>query len=315
MLSGPSGVCCEGFHCGQRRSVRPRLGHRCRESLAAVVAAREKFYVCSLANSILQRILSHVQVARAAGDDIESTLLRIIQADAGNFSARTRLRLMRTCQKLCGPDVLQTTAIVLSTHLEADKIMYRIFGDPKRNLPRMDIRELALPSVSPVCKALHNIREKLVDFSPEAKSWTLLAATPGAVFSDLRLRQSCRRENLQLASGLADQFEIRLAKPPYSWVEMCEPGQPDAVTQRTLQKTSEIPVECMPQLPRTIVKTHGGSPMMLVKTIKDVVPRLAKHTVISIDLLERNHAKLRQDLSQSGRGAGMVPAVYTGPEP
>ena len=171
-------------------------------------------YLCAVGPRLLPRTLSAVQVSRNAGFGLETMLSKIIAADKGDFSSRTRLRLLRCCRVLCQREAVQQTATIICYHKPVDDIVKRFLGDPRKNIPRATCRDISLPSTSPIAMARDKLVSLLQDYSPENKDWTLLALTEGAGTPSLETRQDVRREGLQLDAGLVDQMDIRFSNPP-----------------------------------------------------------------------------------------------------
>jgi len=79
---------------------------------------------------LLEEGLRHVQVFWRASENFERELLRLVQADAGDFGSRQRLRLLRICKFMCGkaPGCGWQLALIAMTLSVPDKILFAILG-------------------------------------------------------------------------------------------------------------------------------------------------------------------------------------------
>ena len=99
--------------------------------------------------------------------------------------------------------------------------------DREQNFPMelCDVKKLvdiswlfdAQPKESCITKAQVTLYELLVDFHTAATAWLPVSAC-GASFGDSLLRRDARAQLLQVSAGIVDAFELRFAKPPYSFV-------------------------------------------------------------------------------------------------
>jgi len=86
-----------------------------------------------------------------SGDGVEAVLARIIEADSDNFTAKSKLRLLRVVQKLCNDEVPSKLATVIETLKICDALLYAGLGHEQSK--RASLRDLVSESGSLFSKA------------------------------------------------------------------------------------------------------------------------------------------------------------------
>ena len=186
----------------------------------------KRWMLASVSTYVLPGSVKHMQIHWRIDEGMIASLTRQIQADANNFSAKSKLRLLRICQNLCPPEAEQEIATHLIAVKSVDNILYSALGNKDRGVRRATIRDFADGETSPIAVALRRLTYLLDNFNEEAEGWQLLMFTRGADCSSPAMRKRCRRELMQNHCGIVDQFEIRFGKPPYTVCRCVKRGAP-----------------------------------------------------------------------------------------
>ena len=148
------------------------------------------------------------------------TLARIIAAEADNYPARNKLRLLRIVQSFVHKDINWQAARSLATSKIVDDLLFSVLGGgPQRE--RSSLRELLHPVDSPIVFCQCALWDLFLGFSMDespatlAERWIVLDVVGGSA-SCPQQRLEARRAILQLSIGVTDLFELRCSKPPYS---------------------------------------------------------------------------------------------------
>jgi len=173
-----------------------------------------RFLLLSIAQRPLPRALSLLQVTLDATESLEGTLARLVAASKDDWSARSRLKLLKVCQALCPVSSSTDMALYMASVARLDRVLYTILGYGE-DKPRATLFDLATASQSPICQALSDLCYMLEHWGGDVEEWEVLALV-GGNFNDPDLKVKSRRELLQLSSGLSEQFEFRLSNPPMS---------------------------------------------------------------------------------------------------
>ena len=235
---------------------------------------------------VLGHALSDLRAHWRVESDI-AALARILEQDSENFAARTQLRLLRVIQTFRKADVHLELACVLVAGKPVEDMLYKYLGFDKRRLSLLD---WCNPHSSPICKGqlrLLNLMETFDDV--REGDWALLIALGG----DLRaesVRLHARRECLQLSGGLCEVFELRMSKPPYTWVLLCLPDISRETKARVAQQSLDEDFECLPLFCQRVRARYPSVPALM----QNAVPLLetwARETMLSIDLFQRGRMR------------------------
>lgn len=209
-----------------------------------------------------------------------------------------KLRLLRMCKVLCSPSVaLDITTGLVSTS-PCDSIMYGIFGF-KRS--RTSILDLLTPGSSIITKAQVKVFELLSSWTTdEGNLWYPLFVV-GGDFANPAIRMRARAQLLQMSAGILDAFELQLARPPFNLVAFCLDLAP-SIVRKVLDEFLAIPEACLPvgivRLKRMFEGAGGAFPQLVAPVLRS----WAASAFVAIDLSERNHNRMRNDLMSSGPG-------------
>lgn len=266
-----------------------------------------RFYIGAVGPRPLPESMAVVQRNVNAEQSLEQQLVRLLQADSQHFSVRNRLRMLRSCQRLCPTDASHDVALHLIVTRVVDIILFKLLGDGEPG-SRATYKDFAVPASSPVLDALETFWSLLTSWAPDEPKWCLLRAA-GADFQDLSLRANARRDVLQLNVGVVDQFEIRLSLTPASLVEASAEDAPRIVVKAALDALFAEDLECMAPLARGIREFSQGSRTLALNKIRTVIPPFAADAILSIDAAERAHAAMRQDISRHGPGNNVAGSI------
>ena len=161
----------------------------------------QRFFVLCIANRVLPRSLSAVQVECGVDESAIAALTRMVAADQENWSARNKLRLLRIVQNLCPTITMPLVAIHLAAVLDVDRIMFSSLGDPSKGEPPATITVFCNPSTSPIIIALDTLCGLLDEFGPSNR-WSFLEFCGRDVFEDVSIRCEARRQCFQLSAGV-----------------------------------------------------------------------------------------------------------------
>ena len=89
----------------------------------------QRFYVGAIGPRPIPQSMKVVQANLKADNSVEAQLLSLLRADAGNFSARNRLKLLRACQQLCPEASAQDVALHLIGSRFVDRVLFAHLGD------------------------------------------------------------------------------------------------------------------------------------------------------------------------------------------
>ena len=175
---------------------------------------------------------------------IEAALETLIRNSPDDYSARSRLRLLRICTALYTPNTPWKTAIMVVANRGLNKVHYDILGHGDNS--RMTIATLADAAVSPVCEALDRLRVALESFSPDNPEWSVLVICGGPeAFVNTEVRRQARTQLIGAGAGLDEYFDKHLAGPPFMLAPMCRPKANDDETG-AVKRFFLFNDECMP---------------------------------------------------------------------
>ena len=107
----------------------------------------------SIGPGVLPTCLVSVQMQLNCPDSLEGALAQVVAADAEDYSAKRRLRLLNVCKHMCKRKDLMYMAVLVSVLHPLDAAIYKILGGGKRK-ERITALELSDVERSPVCKAI-----------------------------------------------------------------------------------------------------------------------------------------------------------------
>lgn len=260
---------------------------------------RARFILTSLGNNCLPDAIRAHLVDIKVKDSMITALEKMIEADRGNFSARSKLRLLRIQSLLCCPGSLQQQAIFLTIERVVDNILYEALGDKQRE--RLTIYTLTHPEYSPVAAAHETFVNMLLDFSVDNYRWVVFNAV-GGVFADDTCRHIARAHTVKLDCGVFDHFDLRLGEPPYSCLLISL--FPDAASQSFVDQKyialRDIPMECCPFLVRRIKLVYKSRRQMDSARCRRELATWSRSGT-SMDFSERSHNQMRNDARTSSR--------------
>ena len=276
-----------------------------------ITSALRRFLLAnSVGHGILTEALGQVKTHWQLSADLIPTLARIIAAEADNYPARNKLRLLRIVQSFVHKDISWQAAISLATSKIVDDLLFSVLGaGPQRE--RSSLRELLHPGDSPItlcqCALWDLFSGFSLDESPAtlAERWIVLDAVGGSA-SCPQQRLEARRVILQLSIGVTDLFELRYSKPPYTLVRITyddvhEQSKADAVT-----KFFAEPEQCLPMFCARLKAMHP-SPRQFRSGAESALRTWSEGTYASIDFSERAHAQFRHDVASPTVGADVLP--------
>ena len=159
-----------------------------------------RYFLGGLAKRTLPRSLSSVQVNWGLDHSMAFTLAKLIAADKEDWSARSKLRLLRLVEVLCPRSAMAYMAAHLQAVRHVDAIMFASLGDKSKHKPPITLAEFVLPGTSPIENALRNLLDMCENWRP-CKQWALLSASGMNMWDDADLRQRARKQCFQLSAG------------------------------------------------------------------------------------------------------------------
>lgn len=155
----------------------------------------KKYFLGCVLRRVFPRALSDLKVfwgINAAS--LEGALARLMDADANEYSAKSKIRLFKICRVLCREDITTAMALTLATMMVADSVLYAFLGHDRQ---RATILDMCDPSASELLRALRRLRTMLTEFRPDADAWFLLRIV-NADFTDRNLMVKVRAQILLL---------------------------------------------------------------------------------------------------------------------
>lgn len=226
-------------------------------------------------------------------------MAKIVEQNSDDFAARSQLRLLRVLRSLRKPDIQVELACVIITGKPAEDMLYKFLGFEKKRLSLLDWCD---GESSPLCMAQHRLLCLMQHFDEVAeRDWELLTAL-GADMGVETVRLHARRECLQLSAGLFEIFEIRMSKPPYSWLQLVLPSVPVAAKAQLARQSFEEPRECMPMFCKRLLQRYP-SPADLMTHAPAVLETWARECILSIAHSERANALFRRACHSDTQGS------------
>ena len=214
----------------------------------------KRFFIGAVGQRLIPRAL--LLARQAIGADCERHLPQHLAHDRDNYQAKRGLKLLRLCQNLGPRESLTDLAVYLSIVVPVDTILYDIlgYGDGK---PRATIKQMATGRISPVCHALSHLSKLLRTWGPGSDDWKLLSVVHENMECPA-LKQKTRREGLQLAVGVVDQFERRMALPPHSLCNVVDEESSDELIDTVMEEFMQIELACLAPLPLRLRQQFVG---------------------------------------------------------
>ena len=261
----------------------------------------KKFVIGSLGYRLLPRTLSRLMATWDVDASMETCLAKLIAADENDFSSKNKLRLLRICNQLCPLEAAQEIAERLCCNRVLDALLYEILG---ANRKRCTLFDLADPKRSPFLKCVERLANLLENWRSDCDGWRLIWAL-GVDFASAPARLTARRQIIQFACGMEDQFLIRFSLPPYSWQPVADPTVASDVRGHVADDALAQPSRCLSTFCQRILARCPTRASFLLEAPRPVWLLLKGHTH-SVDDLERSHAQVRTDLSSSGPAKSIV---------
>lgn len=258
-----------------------------------------KLAVGCLAKNMLPTAVQELQLFWRLDESMVASLERMLAADVGDFSARTKLRLLRVAKCFCSPEFLWQLAVIITNVREVDRVLYGLLGDGRPE-SRLNLRGLLDETSGPIAACQNKFVELLQQFDPNSVLWSLFREFGGA-FGHPGCKAFARRHILQLCAAWHQYFEQRMSQPPYTLLKLTD----DAVgisRKRTLAtqflSTSE---HCLSLFARRI-KASFPTVSSLINDAGPYIKVWGESEFLAIDFSERSHAGMRLDLRSSGQG-------------
>ena len=104
----------------------------CASRWTHVSKLRCRFIVCALCRRLLPEALKELKTHWGLNDAMIPTLARIVQADALDFSSKSKLKLLRVCEVVCCPSVVVEMCGVHLVERVIDNVLYSIMGHNRK---------------------------------------------------------------------------------------------------------------------------------------------------------------------------------------
>ncbi len=227
---------------------------------------------------------------------MEQNLARVIAIDKEDFASLNKLRLLRMCKVLCKSSAPLDMAVGIVSTTPIDDIMYGLFGFDR---VRVSILDLMRPRTSIITMAQSRVYDLLEAWAPDETNLWFPPGTVGASFEDAGIRMRARAQVLQMSAGILDGFELVRSNPPYSLVVLSM-GEPHVVAS-VMKHFWSIPEACLP-LGVSRLKNRYVDSSRFTELAAPALEAWASSTFVSIDMSERSHNRMRNDLNTSGPG-------------
>ena len=259
-----------------------------------------------LAASVLPEALRRIQTTFKVDESMVAFLTRQLEADNGNFFARTRLRLLRLTRTFCGTPLVRQHVAILATVLgKVDPVLMAILGAADR--PRAPMSSLIAEKTGVLPRAEQRLLDLLVHWGPGAEAWLVLEAIGGG-FDDSDVRAFARSEALHLVVGLHIYYVYRLASPPLSLLKAIDPSIHPDRQLRIAVEFWRTPMHCLSLFGRRLREGCHSPSDVLVKAREILLP-FDSTAFLSIDASEREHHNLRSELRSAGVGRNFTAAA------
>jgi hypothetical protein len=239
----------------------------------------------------------NVQLHWGVKVSMEAQLEKMIAANQGDFTSRTKLKLLRICQNICQSSSVSESLLYILGEMPIDDTLRQILG---RDRSRISLWDFTCPASSPVVKAQETYVRLLSDWSPESSTFKLLQLTGGDMTS-VELMMKARAHFLKLDVGVFDHFTLRLGGPPYSLLSMYFG---DSVTRefvdRKLGHFYSMPLQCFALMCRQL-RSRFPNKNTIKEEARDDLLFWSNTTDLAMDFSERSHGQMRTDLRSDVR--------------
>jgi len=275
-----------------------------------VTSAMRRFLLAnSIGDGILTNALREVKTHWQLNADLIPTLARMVAADANDFPARNKLRLLRLVQAFVHDDINWQAAISLTTSTVADELLFFVLGGARKD--RASLRHLLHPFDSPIVACQRSLWDLFCDFAVDgetvamAEKWVVLDVVGGQANCP-RQRLEARRAILQLSIGVTDLFELRYSKPPYSLVVITyDDDVPAEPKRKAIADFFAEPDECLPMFCSRLKRMHP-TPIQFCAAAASTLKTWSVGTFVSIDFSERAHSQFRHDVTSKTSGTDFL---------
>lgn len=249
--------------------------------------------------NVLPGSLSAMQVKWSCGLGLEDSLARLVAANAEDWTAKRKLRLLRVCRFLCPEEAIAKITIMTLFIKQMDIVIYAVLGKNRSN--RASLLDLADTRRSPVCKTIDAITLMLQRFQVDEPLWFPLRATGAEEkFTDPEIRRWTRAQGLQFLAGLFDMCDRRLGRAPYVLVHCILDDTPVEIKRAVASKFFEENLQCQSYL-CNVWRRRWEFPYVLLMHAGPSIRGVLERLVPAIDACERDHATMRQDLMSTGQ--------------
>lgn len=247
--------------------------------------------------NLLPEALKHVQIFMGVTQSMTTELAKLVAADAGNFSARTKLRLLRVCRGLCSGEAGWRAAVLVITLSAVDTLLFALLGDGET--ARATLQDLVSLDKSLVAASGQHLWALLAEWGAGSSKWELLEAL-GADMTDEKIKLWARAALLQLSAGLVDVFELRFSSPPYTAIHLGDDSVPLEERQAIAQELLEVLEHCKSLFLRRLLALCPTVPSLL-HLGSHIARAWGQGSPLAIDYSERAHGAMRQDMRSFGR--------------
>ena len=256
-----------------------------------------------LINRLLPESLTSLQLFWQVNASLEGMLAKLVAADSGDYSARTKLRLLRITRCFTHACVLWQIAIIISASAVIDELLYGTLGDSTPG-SRFTLRSLLDEVKSPISDCQQILLEALLHFCVDRECW-LLFRELGGDFSSRACKCFARRHCIQVSGAVLQYFEIRMSGGHYPLIKLLDDGVERDRKRTVCQRFLDIPEHCLSLIAFRIRQMYGSIEALL-RRAPIFVPPWAETEFIAIDFAERSHATMRLDVRSTGPGRNFV---------
>ena len=171
---------------------------------------------------------------------METMLTKMVAADSGDSSFRSKLRLLKICRCANTDGFLWQLGVLIITASVVDKLLYLILGDGSEG-SRLTLKRLLHEASSPISDLQQRFLCGLRNFSEDAEFW-LLFRELGGDFGSRACRSFARRHQLQTSAALLQYFEARMSHGHYMLIKLTDDGVPAGQKLQIAEAFHDIPV-------------------------------------------------------------------------
>ena len=298
--------CCASFDESVAKTAAPMLNvlvHRGWSQAAEsrwthVMAILKRLAVGCACKGIMTLALKNLQATWKVSGSMEMQLLRIIENDQNNFTAKSQLKLLRVCRQLCRPDATWEIAIEITTLSKIDRLLFAVLGDGSKG-SRASIESLVKERGSLLADAQEGLLELLVMWDPTDGRWSLFRALSGP-FDNVAAAIRARNNILQLLASLHDHYIIPMAEAPFTLLKLGDPDVDKSRQDKIARHFWDMPRHCLSTFSELLRDQCQSTESVKVLGPK-VMRAVSEGSEISVDKCERLHATMRADLRSTAR--------------